>query len=56
MTGKGWIPVFTGMTNLELFKGLRISVEYLEVIEIVGIGKREKEKVYKLIYKQLKGF
>lgn len=32
----------------------RILGEYLEVIEIVAIGKREKQEVYKLMSKRLK--
>lgn len=31
----------------------RLLKDYLEVIEIIGIGKREKEAVYKLILKRL---
>jgi mRNA interferase RelE/StbE len=33
----------------------RLLKDYLEVIEIVGIGKREKEEVYKLILRRLQG-
>jgi mRNA interferase RelE/StbE len=28
--------------------------EHIEVIEIVGIGKRDKEEIYKLVAKRLK--
>lgn len=31
----------------------RLEQKHLEVIEIVGIGKREKEEIYKLIVKRL---
>jgi mRNA interferase RelE/StbE len=31
----------------------RLGKNYLEVIEIFGIGKREKEEIYKLIVKRL---
>lgn len=31
----------------------RLMDDRLEVIEIVGIGKREKEEIYKLIYKRM---
>jgi mRNA interferase RelE/StbE len=34
----------------------RLLKDYLEVIEVVGIGKREKEEVYKLITRRLKAF
>lgn len=34
----------------------RLRKKYLEVIEIVGIGKREKEEIYKLIVKRLQRF
>ena len=50
----GFFKLYAGNKKYRII--YRISVEYLEVIEIVGIGKREKEKVYKLIYKRLKGF
>jgi mRNA interferase RelE/StbE len=32
----------------------RLVGKYIEVIEIVGIGKRDKEEVYKLIARRLK--
>jgi mRNA interferase RelE/StbE len=32
----------------------RLIGEHIEVIEIVGIGKRDKEEIYKLIAKRLK--
>ena len=32
----------------------RLVGEYIEVIEIVGIGKRDKEEVYKLVARRLK--
>jgi len=32
----------------------RLIGEYIEVIEIVGIGKRDKEEVYKLVARRLK--
>lgn len=32
----------------------RIAEERIEVIEIVGIGKRDKEEIYKLVAKRLK--
>jgi mRNA interferase RelE/StbE len=32
----------------------RLIGEHIEVIEIVGIGKRDKEEIYKLIAKILK--
>jgi len=32
----------------------RLIGKYIEVIEIVGIGKRDKEEVYKLIARRLK--
>jgi mRNA interferase RelE/StbE len=31
----------------------RLGKNYLEVIEIIGIGKREKEEIYKLIVRRL---
>jgi mRNA interferase RelE/StbE len=31
----------------------RLEKQYLEVIEIIGIGKREKQEIYKLIFKRL---
>ncbi len=34
----------------------RFLKDYLEVIEIIGIGKREKEEVYKLILRRLRAF
>jgi mRNA interferase RelE/StbE len=34
----------------------RLIGEHIEVIEIVGIGKRDKEEIYKLIAKRLKTF
>jgi mRNA interferase RelE/StbE len=34
----------------------RLLKDYLEVIEIIGIGKREKEEVYKLIFRSLQAF
>jgi mRNA interferase RelE/StbE len=34
----------------------RLLKDYLEVIEFVGIGKREKEEVYKLISRRLQAF
>lgn len=34
----------------------RLLKDYLEVIEIIGIGKREKEEVYKLIFRRLQAF
>jgi mRNA interferase RelE/StbE len=34
----------------------RLLKDYLEVIEIIGIGKREKEEVYKLILRRLQAF
>jgi len=33
----------------------RILAEQIEVIEIFGIGKREKEEIYRLVAKRLKG-
>lgn len=33
----------------------RIKSEIIEIIEIVGIGKRDKEAIYRLIHKRLKG-
>jgi mRNA interferase RelE/StbE len=32
----------------------RLLGEHIEVIEIVGIGKRDKEEIYKLVAKRLK--
>jgi mRNA interferase RelE/StbE len=32
----------------------RLEKRYLELVEIVGIGKRDKEEIYKLIVKRLK--
>lgn len=32
----------------------RLIGEHIEVIEIVGIGKRDKEEIYKLVAKRLK--
>lgn len=32
----------------------RLMGEHIEVIEIVGIGKRDKEEIYKLVSKRLK--
>ncbi len=34
----------------------RLLKDYLEVIEVIGIGKREKEEVYKLILRRLQAF
>jgi mRNA interferase RelE/StbE len=34
----------------------RLLKDYLEVIEMIGIGKREKEEVYKLIFRRLQAF
>jgi len=34
----------------------RILRDYIEVIEIFGIGKRDKEEIYKLVAKRLKRF
>ncbi len=34
----------------------RLIGKYIEVIEIVGIGKRDKEEVYKLVARRLKKF
>lgn len=34
----------------------RLLKDYLEVIEIIGIGKREKEEDYKLILRRLQAF
>lgn len=34
----------------------RILKDYVEVIEIFGIGKRDKEEIYKLVAKRLKKF
>ncbi|MFH0788407.1 MAG: type II toxin-antitoxin system RelE/ParE family toxin [Pseudomonadota bacterium] len=34
----------------------RFLKDHLEVIEIIGIGKREKEEVYKLILRHLQSF
>ena len=31
----------------------RLLRDYLEVIEVIGIGKREKEEVYQLIIRRL---
>jgi mRNA interferase RelE/StbE len=34
----------------------RLLKDYLEVVEIVGIGKREKEEVYQLILRRIQAF
>ena len=34
----------------------RLLKDYLEVIEIIGIGKREKEEIYRLILRRLQVF
>ena len=34
----------------------RVLAEQIEVIEIIGIGKREKEEIYRLVAGRLKGF
>ena len=34
----------------------RFLKDYLEVIEVIGIGKREKEEIYKLIIRRLQAF
>ncbi len=34
----------------------RLLKDYLEVIEIIGIGKREKEEIYRLILRRLQAF
>ena len=34
----------------------RIMVQHIEVVEIIGIGKRDKEEIYKLVAKRLKIF
>jgi mRNA interferase RelE/StbE len=31
----------------------RLHKEYLELVEVIGIGKREKEEIYKLIFHRL---
>ncbi len=33
----------------------RLIGEQIEVVEIVGIGKRDKEEIYRLVLKRLKG-
>jgi mRNA interferase RelE/StbE len=33
----------------------RLVGEQIEVVEIVGIGKRDKEEIYRLVVKRLKG-
>jgi mRNA interferase RelE/StbE len=33
----------------------RLVGEQVEVVEIVGIGKRDKEEIYPLVVKRLKG-
>jgi mRNA interferase RelE/StbE len=33
----------------------RLIGEKIEVVEIIGIGKREKEEIYRLVVKRLKG-
>jgi mRNA interferase RelE/StbE len=33
----------------------RLIGEQIEVVEIVGIGKRDKEEIYRLVVKRLKG-
>jgi mRNA interferase RelE/StbE len=32
----------------------RLIGKYVEVIEIIGVGKRDKEEIYKLMEKRLK--
>lgn len=32
----------------------RIFAEHVEVVEIVGIGKRDKQEIYKLVARRLK--
>ncbi len=34
----------------------RLLKDYLEVVEIIGIGKREKEEVYQLILRRIQAF
>ena len=57
--GKKYGPDLTGFYNLYVAKKkyrivYRLIGRYIEVIEIVGIGKRDKEEVYKLVARRLK--
>ena len=58
--GKKYGADLTGFYKLYVAKKryrivYRLIGEHIEVIEIVGIGKRDKEEVYKLVARRLKG-
>jgi len=57
--GKKYAADLTGFYKLYVAKKkyrivYRLIGRYIEVIEIVGIGKRDKEEVYKLVVRRLK--
>jgi mRNA interferase RelE/StbE len=57
--GKKYGVDLTGFYNLYVSKKkyrilYRLIGKHIEVIEIVGIGKREKEEVYRLVARRLK--
>lgn len=48
----GFYKLYTGRKKYRIV--YRIIAERIEVIEIFGIGKREKEEIYQLVAKRLK--
>jgi mRNA interferase RelE/StbE len=50
----GFLKVYVAKKKIRIV--YRLLKDYLEVIEIIGIGKREKEEVYKLILRRLQAF
>ena len=57
--GKKYGVDLTGFYNINVSKKkyrivYRLIGKHIEVIEIVGIGKREKEEVYRLVARRLK--
>jgi len=50
----GFFKLYVAKKNIRIV--YRLLKDYLEVIEVIGIGKREKEEVYKLILRRLQVF
>ena len=50
----GFFKLYTSKKKIRIV--YRLLKDYLEVIEVIGIGKREKEEVYKLILRRLQAF
>ena len=48
----GFYKLYTGRKKYRIL--YRILAKQIEVIEIFGIGKREKEEIYRLVAKRLK--